>query len=378
MTQKLDVIPPETAKTLDGLFQERVRRSPNALAYKNFDEATGTWKDYTWSDVEKLVARWQGAFEADGFQPGDRVAIVLRNSVPWVVFDQAAMGLDLVTVPLYTSDRPDNIAYIVQNSGAKLLLFENPEQWGQFAEVKDQLAGLKRVVCVNPLSGPSPDPRLKSLNDWLPRAAGAVKHVNSDGRKLASIIYTSGTTGRPKGVMLSHHNMLTNAYATLQCLEIYPSDLFLSFLPLSHTLERTCGYYGIVMCGGQTAFARSVQQLAEDLQSIRPTLLISVPRIYERGSGAIKQNWPRASRTPGSFSNWQSRWAGRDSSISRVAGPGSPAFCCGPFSGNWLRRKSWHGSAGACVRRLAAARRFLRKLPSCSSDSACPSFRAMG
>jgi len=285
----MDVIPPETAKTLDGMFQERVRRSPNALAYKNFDEPGGTWKDYTWTDVEKLVARWQGAFAAEGFQPGDRVAIVLRNSVPWVVFDQAAMGLDLVVVPLYTSDRPENIAYIVQNSGAKLLLLENPEQWGQFAEVQDQLTGLKRVVCLNPLSGLSPDPRLKSLNDWLPRAGGAVKHVNIDGKKLASIIYTSGTTGRPKGVMLSHHNMLTNAYATLQCLEIYPDDLFLSFLPLSHTLERTCGYYGIVMCGAQVAFARSVQQLAEDLQSIRPTLLISVPRIYERVYGAIKQ-----------------------------------------------------------------------------------------
>jgi long-chain acyl-CoA synthetase len=289
MTQKMDVIPPETAKTLDGMFQERVRRSPSALAYKNFDEPGGTWKDYTWSDVEKLVARWQGAFEADGFQPGDRAAIVLRNSVHWVVFDQAAMGLDLVTVPLYTSDRPDNIAYIVQNSGAKLLLFENPEQWGQFAEVQDQLAGLKRVVCLNPLSGPSPDLRLKSLNDWLPRTAGAVKHVNSDGKKLASIIYTSGTTGHPKGVMLSHSNMLQNAYATLQCLQIYQDDLLLSFLPLSHTLERTCGYYGIVMCGAQTAFARSVQQLAEDLQSIRPTLLISVPRIYERVYSAIKQ-----------------------------------------------------------------------------------------
>jgi long-chain acyl-CoA synthetase len=285
----MDVIPPEAAKTLDGLFQERVRRSPNALAYRNFEEPGGAWKDYSWSDVEKLVARWQGAFEADGFQPGDRVAIVLRNSVAWVVFDQAAMGLDLVTVPLYTSDRPDNIAYIVQNSGAKLLLFENPEQWGQFAEVQDQLAGLKRVICMNSLSGPSPDPRLKSLNEWLPRTAGPVKHINSDGKRLASIIYTSGTTGRPKGVMLSHNNMLQNAYATLQCLEIYPDDLFLSFLPLSHTLERTCGYYGIVMCGAQTAFARSVQQLAEDLQSIRPTLLISVPRIYERVYSAIKQ-----------------------------------------------------------------------------------------
>ena len=134
MTQKMDVIPPEAAKTLDGLFQERVRRSPNALAYRNFDESSATWKDYTWSDVEKLVARWQGAFQAEGFQPGDRVAIVLRNSVPWVVFDQAAMGLDLVTVPLYTSDRPDNIAYIVQNSSARLLLLENAEQWRQWAE----------------------------------------------------------------------------------------------------------------------------------------------------------------------------------------------------------------------------------------------------
>ncbi|HKQ24172.1 MAG TPA: long-chain fatty acid--CoA ligase [Burkholderiales bacterium] len=289
MTQKMDVIPPETARTLDGMFQERVRRSQGALAYRNFDETSGTWKDYTWGEVEKLVARWQAAFEADGFQPGDRVAIVLRNSVPWVVFDQAAMGLDLVTVPLYTSDRPDNIAYIVQNSGAKLLLFENPEQWEQFSEVQDQLSGLKRVVCLNSLSGPSPEPRLKSLNEWLPRTAGDVKHVNSDGKKLASIIYTSGTTGRPKGVMLSHNNMLQNAHATLQCLEIYQDDLFLSFLPLSHTLERTCGYYGTVMCGAQTAFARSVQQLGEDLQSIRPTLLISVPRIYERVYGAIKQ-----------------------------------------------------------------------------------------
>lgn len=289
MTQKMDVIPPETAKTLDGLFQERVRRSPAALAYRNFDEISNTWKDYSWSDVEKLVARWQQALQAEALQPGDRVAIMLRNCVSWVVCDQAAMGLDLVTVPLYTSDRPENIAYIVQNSGAKVLLFEDPEQWGQFAEVKDQLAGVKRALCLKPMAGPQPDSRLKSVEDWLPKSAGAVKHVNSDGKKLASIIYTSGTTGKPKGVMLSHYNMLTNAHATLQCLAIYPDDLFLSFLPLSHTLERTCGYYGIVMCGGQVAFARSVQQLAEDLQSIRPTLLISVPRIYERVYAGIKQ-----------------------------------------------------------------------------------------
>jgi long-chain acyl-CoA synthetase len=288
MTQRADVIPPETAKTLDGLFQERVRRSAGERAYRGYDEASTSWKDYTWSDVEKQVARWQAGLEADGLQPGDRIAIMLRNSVQWVVLDQAAMGLDLVTVPLYTSDRPDNIAYIVQNSGAKLLLFESPEQWEQFEEVREQLAGLKRILTIKPVPQPAADPRLKSVDDWAAKSAGAVKHVNADGNKLASVIYTSGTTGKPKGVMLSHNNMLTNAYAALQCCGVTPDDLFLSFLPMSHTLERTGGYYLTMMAGAQVAYARSVPQLAEDLATIRPTMMISVPRIYERVYGSIK------------------------------------------------------------------------------------------
>ena len=287
MTQKADVIAPEIAKTLDGLFQERVRRSAAVVAYKNFDEPGG-WKDYTWGDVEKLVARWQAGFEADGLQPGDRVAIMLRNSVNWIVFDQAAMGLDLVTVPLYTSDRPENIAYILRDSGAKVLLFENADQWELFAEVRDQFSGLKRVLCINALSGPSPDPRLASIADWLPKAAGAVRHVNQDGTKLASIIYTSGTTGKPKGVMLSHRNMLENAAGALQCFDVKTQDLFLSFLPMSHTLERTAGCYLTMMAGACVAYARSIPLLGEDLVAVRPTIMISVPRIYERVHGSIK------------------------------------------------------------------------------------------
>jgi long-chain acyl-CoA synthetase len=287
MTQASDVIAPEIARTLDGLFQERVRRSAAATAYRNFDEPGG-WTDYTWGEVEKLVARWQAGFEADGLQPGDRVAIMLRNSVNWVVFDQAAMGLDLVTVPLYTSDRPDNIAYILQDSGAKLLVFENADQWGAFAEVRDQLAGVRRVLCINPLSGPSTDPRLKSIADWRPKTAGAVRHVNQDSTKLTSIIYTSGTTGKPKGVMLSHRNMLENAAGALQCFEVTTQDLFLSFLPLSHTLERTAGCYLTMMAGACVAYARSISQLGEDLVAIRPTIMISVPRIYERVYASIK------------------------------------------------------------------------------------------
>ena len=289
MQSRIDAIAPSEARTLDGLFAARVQRSANAIAYINFDEASGSWKQYTWADIDNLVARWQAALARENLVPGDRVAIMMRNSVWWVIFDQAAMGLGLVTVPLYISDRPDNIAYIIQDSGARVLFFEDQESWNGLSGVMPQLDSLVRAVSLSPLRGTTPDQRLVSAEQWVLSKSGPVQHVNSDGDKLASIIYTSGTTGRPKGVMLSHNNMLENSYATAQCFPVYPDDLLLSFLPLSHMLERTCGYYGSVMSGSQVAFARSVQHLAEDLIAVRPTVLISVPRVYERVYGAIKQ-----------------------------------------------------------------------------------------
>ncbi len=289
MPNQVDLIAPEAARTLDGLFAARVQRTPDAVAFRNFDQVSAKWNQYTWSETDSLVARWRAALLAENLEAGDRVAIMMRNSVWWVVFDQAAMSLGLVTVPLYTSDRPENLAYIIQDSGARVLFFEFEETWGSLGSVMNQLGSLVRAVSLNPLRGGSADARLVSAADWIPAEAAPVKRINTDGGKLASIIYTSGTTGRPKGVMLSHDNMLTNCFATARCFAVYADDLFLSFLPLSHTLERTCGYYGSVMSGAQVAFARSVQDLAEDLLSIRPTVLISVPRIYERVHAAINQ-----------------------------------------------------------------------------------------
>jgi long-chain acyl-CoA synthetase len=288
MAKQLDVIAPEAARTLDGLFAARVQRSRDTVAYINFDDASHSWKEYTWGDMEGLVGRWQAALAREDLEPGDRVAIMMRNSIWWIIFDQAAMGLGLVTVPLYTSDRPDNIAYIVQDSGARVLFFEDQETWDGFNDVMPKLGGVVRAVCLKPLSEGDHDPRLVSADNWVADNGEEGKHINSDGGKLASIIYTSGTTGRPKGVMLSHSNMLENFFNDTATTEIYTDDLLLSFLPMSHTLERTCGYYGTVMSGAQVAFARSVQHLAEDLLAIRPTVLISVPRIYERVDAAIK------------------------------------------------------------------------------------------
>jgi long-chain acyl-CoA synthetase len=270
------------------LFRERVRLTPDLVAYRDFNRQHGNWRDYTWAQMDHQVARWQAALEKDGLQAGDRVAIMLRNSTEWVIFDQAALGLGLVVVPLYTQDRPDNSAYIVNDAGCKVLLFEDMEQWQNLSAVRDQLGSVVRILAVNTLPDGSDEPRLKWIGDWLPDEGGETRHVPRDPHALATIVYTSGTTGRSKGVMLSHHNILTNAHACLQVMTVDHEDLFLSFLPLSHTFERTCGYYLTMMAGSTVAYARSIPQLGEDLQTIRPTMLISVPRIYERIWDAIR------------------------------------------------------------------------------------------
>jgi long-chain acyl-CoA synthetase len=287
MPEASHMIPIESAVTLDGLFRERVKRTPDGVAYRAYNEQHGNWRDYTWGQIDRQVARCQAALEKDGLKAGDRVAIMLKNSPEWVIFDQAALGLGLVVVPLYTQDRPDNVAYIIGDAGCKALLIDGPEQWKEFAGVRGQLGSLVRIVSVNAIPGAG-EPRLKSLAEWLPEQVGETRHLPRDPHALATIVYTSGTTGRPKGVMLSHHNILSNAAASCSVLTVMPEDLLLSFLPLSHTFERTCGYYLTVMTGSTTAYSRGIPVLAEDLQTIRPTILISVPRIYERVYGRIR------------------------------------------------------------------------------------------
>ena len=282
------IIPMAAAGTLDGLFRERVRRTPDLIAYKAYNEQHGNWRDYTWAQIDRQVARWQAALEKDGLKPGERVAVMLRNCPEWVMFDQAALGLGLVVVPLYTQDRADNMAYIINNADCKVLLIEGDEHWQALQSVLGELRGVVRFLTVNAVSAAGNEPRLKKISDWLPEDGGATRHLARDGNTLATIVYTSGTTGRPKGVMLSHNNILSNIQAALTVLATGHDDIFLSFLPLSHTFERTCGYYLTMMSGSTVAYARSIPQLAEDLQTMRPTVLISVPRIYERIWGNIR------------------------------------------------------------------------------------------
>ncbi len=238
---------------------------------------------------------WQKALKAEGFKPGDRVAILLNNCPEWVAFDQAAMGLGLVVVPLYLNDNPENIIHILQDSGARLLLIKEAQTWQQLAPKRKQLPHLDRVVCMADCPKSPSGGLFVPASQWLPERWETVDYGEGDPKKLATIIYTSGTTGPPKGVMLSHNNILSNAYSALRLMPAFREDLFLSFLPLSHALERTAGYYLPMMAGSTVAFARSIAELGEDMATIKPTLLISVPRIYERILLKVKERLQGAS-----------------------------------------------------------------------------------
>lgn len=288
IVQNKNAIAVQEAGSLGGLLRERAKRSPDALAFQQYVDGSGRWEDWTWAQALDQAGRWQSALRRENLQRGDRVAVMLRNSREWVMFDLAALALGLVVVPLFTDDRPDNAAYVLNDSGSKVLLFEGQEQWERLHTVLDQLGNVQRFVSLQRVA--EGEPRLKAVSEWLPQRGDAFAVADIPLSSLATIVYTSGTTGRPKGVMLSHRNILSNAYAGLESFAVIgPGDLFLSFLPLSHMLERTGGYYAGIMSGCAIAYARSVAQLGEDLVSRQPTILISVPRIYERVYARISE-----------------------------------------------------------------------------------------
>ena len=301
------------ARTLPEMFRARVALTPDAVAYRQHDPRSGAWIDWTWRKTGEEVERWRAAFAGERFAAGSRVATLMANSVPYVCLDQAALSLGLAIVPMHVTDNPGNLAYIVADSGASALIIDNPAYWARLApEVRD-LAELKRIVVLGD-GGPEgegaiePDARAVSAAQWLGAIeARAAPGVSLTPKTLAAVVYTSGTSGRPKGVMLSHGNVVSNLLAVLQCVASAPDDLYLSFLPLSHTFERTAGYYLPIAVGSTVAFARSIAFLSEDMRTVRPTILISVPRVYERAYLAIQEKLA----AQGAAARFLSRWAER-------------------------------------------------------------------
>ena len=278
MIRLTDVIKPDEAGSLPGLFETRVRRSPNAIACKTFQH--NRWVDLSWQDMANQIETVRTALLAEGLQRGDRIAIMMNNRPEWVIFEQAALGAGLIVVPVYPNDRPANIGFILDDADIKLFVVEKPNHCEALLDIKPQLQKLLKIILIE--KSCELFTNLQQYSSWLQKTSVQTPSVNPDGDNVATIVYTSGTTGRPKGVMLSHNNILHNAYGCSQCTEFYPDDVFLSFLPLSHMFERTAGYYLPVMAGCTIAYARSIEQLGDDLQQINPTILVTVPRIFER------------------------------------------------------------------------------------------------
>lgn len=233
------------------------------------------WYSHSVADVTELAAKWQASFRAHGFEAGERIALCLRNSVQWVAIDQAALGLGLVIVPLYADDNADNIAWCLRDSEARLLVIESQRT------LKALQAGQHRLPLTVTLQDEASAPAIPS-SQWLASDSSTFEAHEFEVPTLASIVYTSGTSGRPKGVELTHANILSNVASILERVRFTRDDHFLSVLPLSHMFERTCGYYVPLAGGAKVSFSRGVTRLAEDLASQKPTIMIAVPRVFER------------------------------------------------------------------------------------------------
>jgi long-chain acyl-CoA synthetase len=285
--------------TLRQLFEWRVARTPRREAYRFFDAASGAWVGITWQDLHRRVARFAAALSSLQLPRGARIAILLPNGVEAVCSDLAALSLGFVPVPMHALDNPASIAYILDDSGASLLLAASALQWRAIRASGIGPAGLRAVVVLTKdaeeAAGAGLVP-LFELEQWLAAGPAAIAAATPEPgpTDLAALVYTSGTTGRPKGVMLTHANVVANVKAVLQRVEAAADDVFLSFLPLSHTFERTAGYYVPIAAGCRVAFARSSKLVMQDLQTIRPTILISVPHIYERVLAATERNMESA------------------------------------------------------------------------------------
>jgi len=226
-----------------------------------------------------------------GMQPGDRVAIFSENRAGWVIADlgiQSALG---ISVPIYATNTGAQAAYVINHSGAKIVFVSDRLQYEKLLAVRDQISQVELVISIERFLGERHLPvytlyQLSEIsypikNDEKQQIEELIDSITPE--DLITVIYTSGTTGKPKGVMLTQHNMVIDAwYGIVRAGEASMTGTFLSFLPLSHVLERTAGYHAVLMSGGHIAFAEDMNQVVENIVEIKPTAMISVPRLFEK------------------------------------------------------------------------------------------------
>ena len=272
--------------TLNKLFFDAISQydRPDALQVKS----GGAYKPISHREVADRVRHAARGLQAIGVGRGERVGILSENRPEWAIADFASLTAGLTDVPIYPTLPADQIAYILKDSGAVAIFVSNRSQAEKVKEIRGQLPALKTVIAFDDVPGLA-DTTLAQLEkrgaqgetaETTARYRSEALTVKPD--DVATLIYTSGTTGEPKGVMLTHDNIYSNVAATRKAIPFEGRDTALSFLPLSHIFERMGGHYLMWATGTSIAYAESIDTVPVNLQEVRPTLVLSVPRLYEK------------------------------------------------------------------------------------------------
>lgn len=274
--------------SLAHMFQGTARSLGPKTALRH--KRNGLYQDLSWNDYRRQVEEAAAGLISLGVVQGDRVAISSENRLEWLLADIAILSAGLADVPLHSSLVPRQIAYQVENSAARGMFVSGQAQADKFAAVQEGLPNVRFLVSFEPIQWSHSLPHFT----WEGLKARGARHLaehpravadrvaSLDRDALATIIYTSGTTGNPKGVMLTHGNLLSNAEGMLEVAAVEPDDILLSWLPYSHIYARTCDHYTPMMGQSVVALAENMDTLVRNLAELQPTWMTAVPRFYEK------------------------------------------------------------------------------------------------
>jgi long-chain acyl-CoA synthetase len=250
---------------------------------------SGEYKPISWNSMAEEAREIASGLLSLGVAKGDRVVIMAYNRPQWVVADIAIMSVGAITIPIYHTSSEATATRILEKSGARVAFVARSDKAEMLVSCS---ALLETIISLDPIG--VNDAGACSM-DYNTLKLKGIEHLEKNGRNdieerigstgpgdVATIIYTSGTTGDPKGVMLTHGNILSDAEAGLMAQPVGPGDIHLSFLPLSHVLERTIGQFLMIMAGTTIAYATSILRVADNIPDVRPTVMVAVPRFFEK------------------------------------------------------------------------------------------------
>jgi long-chain acyl-CoA synthetase len=268
----------------DGVFNA-LKDSKTHFPYAR--KINGQYQNITYPELQDQVLAIAAFLRSIGIENGDRAAILSENRLEWAISDMGTLKASAIDVPIYPTLPPNQISYILTNSECKAIFVSTELQLRKILKIQDEVPSLKTIISFQPLNEKADNliefqTALRQGQEILKEQPGIMDNLLPKPDDVATLIYTSGTTGSPKGVMLTHKNLCENVKSCSDILRLDQTDSCLSFLPLSHAYERTAGYYLMFACGAQIYFAESIETVSLNISESKPTVIITVPRLFER------------------------------------------------------------------------------------------------